>query len=138
MKERFASLQTVLHYQLCPSLCAVQPGRPSLLCILTAICKLLAGGNDFTEKVTPLPLVHINQSFIHFHVYKRRGNQFTRQPARKTDISKITCRQQLPIREARVPGPSSHYYVLSPSRAHLNHSHHGGGGTTKTNCVTHS
>lgn len=45
---------------------------PALLCILTALCKWLAGGNDFREKVTLRPLVHINDSFIHFQVYKSR------------------------------------------------------------------
>lgn len=43
---------------------------PALLCILTALCKWLARGNDFREKVTPRPPVHINDSFIHFQVYK--------------------------------------------------------------------
>lgn len=44
----------------------------TLLCILTALCKWLAGGNDFREKVTLRPLVHINDSFIHSQFYKSR------------------------------------------------------------------
>lgn len=45
---------------------------PALLCFLTALCKWLAGGNDFREKVTLRPPVHINDSFIHFQVYNSR------------------------------------------------------------------
>lgn len=44
----------------------------ALLCILTALCKWLAGGNDFREKVILRPLVHINDSFIHSQVYMSR------------------------------------------------------------------
>lgn len=43
-----------------------------LRALLTALCKLLAGGNDFTKKVTPPPPVRINEPFIHFHIYKKR------------------------------------------------------------------
>ncbi len=42
-----------------------------LRALLTALCKLLAGGNDFTKKVTPPPPVRINEAFIHFRIYKK-------------------------------------------------------------------
>lgn len=82
------------------------------LCILTALCKWLAGGNDFREKVILCPLVHINDSFIHFQVYKSRwGKEGVKvggcdtgrgvgekhlQLTEKTDISKNHLK--LPIR----------------------------------------
>lgn len=43
-----------------------------LRALLTALCKLLAGGNDFTKKVTPPPPARINEPFIHFRIYKKR------------------------------------------------------------------
>lgn len=62
----------VVHYQLCPSLCATIGAPGPRLCIPTALCKWLAGSNDFREKVTLRPLVNTNDLLIHFQVYRSR------------------------------------------------------------------
>lgn len=81
MEEEEEEEEDVAHpYRLCCTLsimsffvCNGRCRRAStLLCILTALCKWLAEGDDFREKVTLRPLVHINDSFIHFQFYKSR------------------------------------------------------------------
>lgn len=73
---RSSSLQAVLYIINYVLLCvqwSVHEGPGSaLLCIPTALCKWLAGGNDFREKVILRPMVHINDSFIHSQVYNSR------------------------------------------------------------------
>lgn len=108
--RRSSSLQAVLYIINYVLLCvqrSVQEG-PALLCILTALCKWLAGGNDFREKVTLRPLVHINDSFIHFQVYKSRGGKegvkvgwrrgVEEEHSQSLSSPKITCGQHLPIK----------------------------------------
>lgn len=110
--RRSSSLQAVLYIINYVLLCvqrSVQEG-PALLCILTALCKWLAGGNDFREKVTLRPLVHINDSFIHFQVYKSRGGKegvkvgcrrgVGEEHSQSLSSPKITCGQHLPIKGA--------------------------------------
>lgn len=64
------SVLFLINYVLCVQPSVQEASAP--LCILTAQCKWLAGGDDFREKVTLRPSVHINDSFIHFQVYKSR------------------------------------------------------------------
>lgn len=75
--RRGSSLQAVLYIINYVLLCVQRSVQeaPALLCILTALCKWLAGGNDFREKVTLRPPVHINDSFIHPQVYKSRAGE---------------------------------------------------------------
>lgn len=81
MKEEEEEVEDAAHpCRLCCTLsimsffvCSGRRMRASaLLCIPTALCKWLAGGNDFREKVILRPLVHINDSFIHSQVYNSR------------------------------------------------------------------
>lgn len=60
----------VLHYLSLSSPC--KRTESFLRALLTALCKWLAGGNDFTKKVTPPPAARINEPFIHFCIYKKR------------------------------------------------------------------
>ena len=109
--RRSSSLQAVLYIINYVLLCVQRSEQegPALLCILTALCKWLAGGNDFREKVTLRPLVHINDSFIHFQVYKSRGGKegvkvgwsgVGEEHSQSLSSPKITCGQHLPIKGA--------------------------------------
>lgn len=53
---------------------------------LTALCKLLAGGNDSTKKVTSPPPVWINEPFIPLHIFTRRAQNLEWRSDRTTDV----------------------------------------------------